>query len=78
MPAALLVFIAPPVPEVLRKRLERRGTDSGAEIDRRLEVARDELDARSEFRHVIVNDDLERAAAELEGLVRSELPEAVG
>ncbi len=78
MPAALLVFIAPPVPEVLRERLERRATDSGDEIDRRLEVAREELDARSEFRHVIVNDDLERAAVELEDLVRSELPEAVG
>jgi guanylate kinase len=73
VPEAVLVFIAPPAPEVLRQRLEERGTDPPEQIDRRLTVAREELDAQSEFRHVIVNDDLERAVDGLEALVRREM-----
>jgi guanylate kinase len=67
------VFIAPPDPAVLRERLESRGTDSGDAIDRRLEVATQELAAQDEFDHRVVNDDLARAAEELEGIVRTEL-----
>jgi guanylate kinase len=72
MPGAVLVFVAPPAPEALRERLEGRGTDTGEQIERRLRVAEQELAARSEFGHVIVNDDLERAAAELAALVQAE------
>jgi guanylate kinase len=72
-PDAVLVFVAPPAPEALRERLEGRGTDSPEQISRRLEVARSELDAQREFRHVIVNDDVDRSAAELAALVRSEM-----
>jgi guanylate kinase len=70
---AVLIFIAPPDPEVLRERLARRGTDSEQAIARRLETAKQELEAQVEFPHVVLNDDLERAADELEGIVRSEL-----
>jgi guanylate kinase len=73
MPAAVLVFIAPPEPAALRERLERRGTDSEEAIAERLRVAELELAAREEFPHVVVNDEIERAAAELEGIVRNEL-----
>jgi guanylate kinase len=73
MPDAVLIFIAPPSPEVLRGRLEGRGTDSPEAIERRLQVAEEELAAREEFSHQVVNDDLDRAAAELEGIVRAEL-----
>jgi guanylate kinase len=72
-PDAVLVFVAPPAPAVLRERLEERGTDTPEQIDRRLEVAQEELDAQREFRHVVVNDDLEQAADELAELVRAEL-----
>ena len=75
MPEAVLVFVAPPAPEVLRERLEQRGTDTADQIDRRLEVARAELDAQREFRHVIVNDRVEDAADELAELVRAEMRE---
>src|SRR5436305_501109 len=68
MPEALRVFIAPPSPEALRQRLIGRGTDSEEQVGRRLARAEEELAARSEFKHVIVNDDLERAVAELERL----------
>ncbi len=73
MPDAVPVFVAPPTPEALRERLEGRGTDTSEQIERRLRVAEEELAARSEFPHVIVNDDVERAARELSELVRSEL-----
>ena len=76
MPEAVLVFVAPPDPEVLRERLEGRGTDTADQIDRRLEVAREELDAQSEFAHVVVNDEVERAADELARLVQGELASA--
>jgi guanylate kinase len=71
MPEAVLVFIAPPDPAALRERLERRGTDSEEAIAERLRVAELELAAREEFPHVVVNDDIERAAAELERIVRT-------
>jgi guanylate kinase len=72
MPEAVLVFVAPPSPEALRERLQKRGTDSEEEIERRLRVASEELAAQSEFRHVILNDDLERASDELAALVQAE------
>jgi guanylate kinase len=73
MRESVQVFIAPPDPAVLRQRLESRGADSAAAIDARLEVADVELAAQDEFAHRIVNDDLERAAADLEQIVRAEL-----
>jgi guanylate kinase len=76
MPEAVQVFIAPPSPGALRERLEGRATDRPEEIERRLSVAEEELAARSEFGYVIVNDDLERAAEELVGLVRAILSQA--
>ncbi len=77
-PDSIQIFIAPPDPAVLRERLLARGTDSAAAIDRRLEVAKMELAARGDFAHLIVNDDLDRAAAELERIVRAELDLAPG
>jgi guanylate kinase len=73
MPEAVQIFIAPPSPEVLRERLEGRGTDSAEAIEERLRTAETELEARDEFPHVVVNDDLQKAASELEGLVRGQL-----
>lgn len=73
MRESVQVFIAPPDPAALRRRLESRGTDSLDAIDARLEVAEQELAAQDEFAHRVINDDLERAATELEGIVRTEL-----
>jgi guanylate kinase len=73
MPEAVQVFIAPPDRAALRERLERRGTDTAEAIAERLRLAEDELAAQREFAHVIVNDDVDRAAAELEQTVRDEL-----
>jgi guanylate kinase len=73
MPESVQVFIAPPEPEALRERLAKRGTDSADQIDQRLKTAELELAAQEEFHHVVTNDEIERAAAELERIVRTEL-----
>jgi guanylate kinase len=73
MRESIQVFIAPPEPAVLRERLNARGTDAPEAIDARLEVAAQEMAAQDEFAYRVVNDDLTRAAAELEGIVRTEL-----
>jgi guanylate kinase len=73
MPEAVLVFIAPPDPAALRERLEGRGTDEAEAISERLRTAELELDAQEEFKHVVVNDELDRAADQLEAIVRDEL-----
>jgi guanylate kinase len=73
MRESVQVFIAPPEPEQLRRRLEGRGTDSPEAIDARLKVAEQELAAQDEFAYRVVNDDRERAAEQLEEIVRTEL-----
>jgi guanylate kinase len=67
------VFIAPPDPAALRRRLEGRDTDAPEAIDERLRTAQIELDAQEEFSHVVVNDDIERATEELAQIVFEEL-----
>jgi guanylate kinase len=69
LPEAVQVFIEPPSFEDLEARLARRASDRPVEIARRLEAAKQELDAATEFDHRIVNDDLQRALRELEELV---------
>jgi guanylate kinase len=69
VPEATSVFIAPPSEEALRTRLVGRGSDDPDQIEKRLAVARQELAAREEFDHVVVNDDLEAAVQDLERLV---------
>ena len=76
MPEAVQVFIAPPSVQALRERLEGRGTDDDEEVARRLAVAEQELAARGEFPHVVVNDRLENAVDELVEIVRGSLSPA--
>lgn len=76
-PDSVQIFIAPPDPAVLRERLAGRGTDSSEAIDKRLETAEIELASQGDFDHRVVNDDLDRAAAELVGIVRAELGQSL-
>ncbi len=73
MPEAVQVFIAPPSLAALRARLVGRGTDDPEEVERRLRVAEQELAAQPEFAHVVVNDRLEDALAQLVQIVQSNL-----
>jgi guanylate kinase len=70
---SIQIFIAPPDASVLRERLHGRGTDSAEAIDKRLQVAEQELGAQDDFNHRIVNDDLDQAAGELESIVRTSI-----
>jgi guanylate kinase len=65
MPDARFVFLAPPSWDEMVRRLVGRGTETGEERQRRLNTARLELAAESEFDVTIVNDDVQRAAGEL-------------
>ena len=69
LPEAMRVFVAPPSIDALRERLAGRGSDSPGQVESRLAAAADEIRAQSEFEHVVVNDRLEPAVDELEGLV---------
>jgi guanylate kinase len=73
MPEAVQVFVAPPSLDALRTRLIGRGTDGSEEVERRLGVAEQELAAREEFAHVVVNDRLEDALEELAEIVSDEM-----
>jgi len=68
-PDSITIFIMPPSFEILRERLELRGTDSQAAIERRLENAQKEMARKDLYRHVIVNDQLPDAVAELISII---------
>lgn len=63
------IFLAPPSFEELERRIRGRGTDAEEAIQRRLQRAELELQAKEEFDAVVMNDSLERALAELEELM---------
>lgn len=65
----LYVFIAPPDFEELRRRLRGRGTESPEVLERRLKKAEDEYRERVRYDHVVINDELEAAVAEVRRLV---------
>ena len=68
-PDSQSVFVAPPSWEELEKRLIGRGTEDEEERARRLSTAKRELAAADEFDVVVVNDDVNRTAAELAHLL---------
>ena len=70
-PGAVLVFLAPPSAEELQRRLRGRGTEDEDVLARRLEKAAWEMEQARWFDHVVVNDDADRAAAEVAGILRA-------
>ena len=76
-PDAITIFIMPPSLDVLRRRLEQRGTDALELIDKRVANAREEMRQRKAYRHIIVNDHLEKAANELVALCKGYLQEGL-
>ncbi len=66
---SLLIFIAPPDMRTLEARLRTRMTESDEIIARRLERAQMEMAMADQYDHIVVNDDLERAVGEVEGII---------
>lgn len=72
VPAAILVFVLPPDPAELCRRLSGRGTDSGETVARRLAAAAREVSLLGAFDYFIVNDSLESSRARMESIYRTE------
>ena len=72
MPEAVLIFIAPPSLEELEKRLRGRGTDTESAIEGRLIRARQEYQEADFYDDLIVNDNVEKAAAKLNAIIEAE------
>jgi guanylate kinase len=70
---SVTIFVKAPTFDELERRLRARATESGGEIEKRLERAKAQLGQAEEFDYVIVNDDAERAADELLAIVRRAL-----
>ena len=77
--SSVLVFLLPPSSEALETRLRSRGEDSEEQIRRRLQVAREELKAVSEYDYVVVNDTIDACVERLRAVILAERarPEAM-
>jgi guanylate kinase len=73
---AVTIFVDAPSFDELERRLRERATESSGEIQVRLDLARRQQEQRDRFDYLIVNDDVERAADELEAIVQRELQTA--
>jgi guanylate kinase len=73
VPGSVTIFVEAPSFEENERRLRARATESEGEIEERLELAREQLSQADEFDYLIVNDDVDRALVELEGIVKSRL-----
>jgi guanylate kinase len=69
---AVSIFILPPSFELLRERLLARGTDSPAELEKRLRGAPAEVKQHENFQYVILNDDINRASQQLAAVIYAE------
>jgi guanylate kinase len=72
MPGCVSIFILPPSPPELERRLRDRRTDSDEVISSRLKEARGDMSHWDEFDFVIINDDLDTAVGELEAILLSD------
>ncbi len=72
MPEAVKIFIIPPSIDELAKRLRGRGTDTEEAIEGRLNRARQEYEEATFYDYIIINDDVETAAAELSAIINAE------
>ena len=73
-PDALTIFVEPPDFDELLRRLNSRGTDPPEVRRRRIEIARREMERRWEYKHRVVNDDLEEAVREIHDLIAGARP----
>jgi guanylate kinase len=69
VPEAVLIFVLPPNIDIMMSRLSGRGTEEPTEIARRLRSAMVELEAVSDFDHVVVNDRLDRCVETIRAIV---------
>lgn len=73
VPEAIKIFVIPPSLQVLEQRLRGRDTEDEEQIQRRLARARGEYREADFYDYVVINDDLEVAASELNAIITAEL-----
>ena len=61
MPDAIMIFIVPPSMKELKKRLELRGREGLDEINKRLLIAKGEMEKANRYNYIVVNDDLDES-----------------
>ncbi len=66
------IFLLPPSMEILRERLLDRGTETGEVLEKRLRLARSEMDHAFEYDYWVINDEVEAAAQEVMNIIRAE------
>lgn len=71
-PEGIFIFILPPALEELTKRIRKRGSETPESLLRRTSKAEGEIAMASEYDYTVINDDLEQAVAELEGIIHRE------
>ncbi|TQV73742.1 guanylate kinase [Aliikangiella marina] len=72
LPESLSIFILPPSKEALQNRLDSRGQDHAAVIDKRMQAAKSEMSHYSEYDYLVINDDFEVALEELKSILVAE------
>lgn len=71
-PEGIFIFISPPRIKELKKRIIKRGSDTESSIELRMKSAIDEIKAASEYDYIVLNDDLNQAALNLQSIVLAE------
>ncbi|MEE8460949.1 MAG: guanylate kinase [Acidobacteriota bacterium] len=69
-PEAILVFVFPPSLEVLKTRLKNRGLDDPSIIDKRLRIAKKEIQRYTDYQYVIINREIEESIVELKSIIQ--------
>ena len=69
------IFIAPPSFEELANRLKGRGTETEEVIKNRVETARKELEYKSQYKYIVINDNLDDAVNEIRQIIKSKMEE---
>lgn len=74
VPGALLIFLAPPDMDELERRLRERKSETAEDMERRIQTATEEMEARPEFDYVVVNHSgrLEETVADIEEIITQE------
>ncbi len=69
LPGATFIFVVPPDEAELRRRLEGRGTESEEQINRRVELARKEMEHKKHYDHLVTNAVVEKAVAKIKKII---------
>lgn len=73
IPDAIFIFLMPPSMDVLKQRLENRGTESQEKILSRFKTAYQEINEMSKYNYVVVNDQVETAVHKIEAILTAEM-----